>query len=137
MAALLMLSLAVNAAGTQTLTINGEKVEKVVARITFDGDNVILLFGDETQQSADMSSVTLQFTLDDDTAIEALRQPVGDLLNIKGLEPGTHVSVYNAKGEIVASVKASDAQELLQTGSLKKGVYLIKAGKHVVKFIKK
>ena len=28
MAALLMLSLAVNAAGTQTLTINGEKVEK-------------------------------------------------------------------------------------------------------------
>ena len=41
----------------QTITINGQTVDKTATELTFDGDNVILHFNDGTQLSADMASV--------------------------------------------------------------------------------
>ena len=46
MACLLSVAFTAQAGNVQTLVINGEKVEKVVARITFEGDNVVLTFSD-------------------------------------------------------------------------------------------
>lgn len=132
-----MMTLPVSADSTQTLTVNGQKVEKVVAQITFDGDQVVLHFTDEGQQSADMDAVTLAFTLDDTSAIGTIRESVTDLLSIEGLPAHADVLVFDATGKRVLSTKASNARALLSTTHLKSGIYLLKAGNQVVKFIKK
>jgi len=119
------------------LVINGEKVEKVVARITFEGDNVVLTFSDQTAQTADMENVKLSFTPEDLTAIGTIRNAVNKTFSIEGLEPGTEITVYNADGKQVLTTHASEDLTILKMTSLKKGVYLMKAGKQVVKFIKR
>lgn len=136
-ACLLTMGLSMQAENVQTLTINGEKVEKQVARITFEGDNVVLAFSDKTTQTADMESVILSFVPQDLTAIGTIQNPVGKTLSIDGLEPGTEVLIYNAEGKKMLSARASEVQTILKTKSLKKGVYLIKADNQVVKFFKR
>ena len=136
-ACLLTMGLSMQAQNVQTLTINGEKVEKLVARITFEGDNVVLTFTDQTTQTADMTSVILSFTPQDLTAIGTIQRPVEKTLSIDGLEPGTEVIVYNTEGKEMLSARASEVQTILKTKSLKKGIYLMKAGNQVVKFIKR
>lgn len=136
-ACLLTMGLSMQAQNVQTLTINGEKVEKLVARITFEGDNVVLAFSDQTTQKADMTSVILSFTPQDLTAIGTIQRPVEKTLSIDGLEPGTEVIVYNTEGKEMLSARASEVQTILKTKSLKKGIYLMKAGNQVVKFIKR
>lgn len=137
MACLLSVAFTAQAGNVQTLVINGEKVEKVVARITFEGDNVVLTFSDQTAQTADMESVKLSFTPEDLTAIGTIRNAVNKTFSIEGLEPGTEITVYNADGKQVLTTHASEDLTILKMTSLKKGVYLMKAGKQVVKFIKR
>jgi 3-dehydroquinate synthase class II len=119
------------------LVINGEKVEKVVARITFEGDNVVLTFSDQTVQTADMENVVLSFTPEDLTAIGTIKNAVNKTFSIEGLEPGTEIIIYNTDGKQVLTARASEDLTTLKMSSLKKGVYLMKAGKQVVKFIKR
>ena len=57
-----MLSTAVFAGSKQTVKIDGQLIEKTVSEITFDGDNVVLQYADNTSDQADMSLVTLSFT---------------------------------------------------------------------------
>ena len=137
MACLLSVAFTAQAGNVQTLVINGEKVEKVVARITFEGDNVVLTFSDQTAQTADMENVKLSFTPEDLTAIGSIRNAVNKTFAIEGLEPGTEILIYNADGKQVLTTHASEDLTILKMTSLKKGVYLMKAGKQVVKFIKR
>ena len=46
----------------QTLTINGQTVNKALSKMTFDGDNVILTFTDNSSQTSEMESVSLSFS---------------------------------------------------------------------------
>ena len=137
MACLLSVAFTAQAGNVQTLVINGEKVEKVVARITFEGDNVVLTFSDQTAQTADMENVKLSFTPEDLTAIGTIRNAVNKTFSIEGLEPGTEIIIYNTDGKQVLTARASEDLTTLKMSSLKKGVYLMKAGKQVVKFIKR
>ncbi len=57
-----MLSTAVFADSKQTVKIDGQVIDKTVTEITFDGDNVILQYSDNTSDQTDMSLVTLSFT---------------------------------------------------------------------------
>ena len=133
----MILSIGLHAENKQQLIINGETVAKVVAKMTFEGDNVILHFSDETQQTAAMSSVVLSFEWSGETAIYALKNAVGNVLDIDGLAPGTIVSLYDAAGHCLMTTTADEASAHLSTQSLKSGVYLLKADKQVVKFVKK
>lgn len=134
---LLMLGLSVQAEKKQTLTINGETVQKLVTRITFEGDNVVLLFSDGASQTADMESVKLSFSVEDLTAIGTIKGEIVDKLFVEGLEPGTEVVIYNTEGKQMMTARASEVQTVLKTKALKKGIYLMKAGKQVVKFVKR
>ena len=136
MTCLLTVAFTAQAQKVQTLVINGEKVEKVVARITFEGDNVVLTFSDQTVQTADMENVVLSFTPEDLTAIGTIKNAVNKTFSIEGLEPGTEIIIYNTDGKQVLTARASEDLTTLKMSSLKKGVYLMKAGKQVVKFIK-
>lgn len=136
-ALLLMSASTAMAEGTQQLTINGQTVESVVTRITFGGDNVVLQFSDGTSQTADMEAVVLGFDYSAFTSVYTLREAVGNFLNLSGVADGTEVCIYDAKGKLVAIAKADGTKAALSVSKLRSGVYLLKAGRQVVKFIKK
>ena len=132
-----MLSIGLHAENKQQLIINGETVAKVVAKMTFEGDNVILHFSDDTQLTAAMSSVVLSFDWSGETAIYVLKNAAGNVLDIEGLAPGTVVTLYDAAGHCIMTTTADKVSTQLSTQSLSSGVYLLKADKQVVKFVKK
>ena len=136
-AIMLMLVSPVKAGTTQILIINGEVVEKVVTKITFEGDLAVLTFADETIISEDMGNVVMQFTASPTSIknVEAfqLNKAVGDNLEINGLVEGTQVQVFDATGKQVIVTYDST----INVSSLKPGMYILKAGNQIVKFAKK
>ena len=82
-----LLSLGAMADDVQTVTIGGTPVDKTVKQITFDGDNVILHFTDNSTDTKDMAAdVKIAFKLS--TAIEHL-----------GLETVKDAKIYNLRGQ--------------------------------------
>lgn len=121
----------------QTLTINGQTVESVVTRITFEGDNVVLHFKGGESQTADMDAVVLGFEYSPTTSISVLRGTVDNYLNLAGLDEGTVVSIYDAQGKLVRTTTVREAKAVLSVSTLRSGVYVLKAGRRIVKFNKK
>ena len=136
-AIMLMLVSPVKAGTTQTLIINGEVVEKVVTKITFEGDLAVLTFADETVVSEDMGNVIMRFT-SSPTSIQnvetfQLNKAVGDNLEINGLVEGIQVQVVDATGKQI--IVTYDSK--INISSLKPGMYILKAGNQIIKFAKK
>ena len=135
-AALLMLASPIKAVTTQALIINGEPVEKVVTKITFNGDLAVLTFSDATEISEDMGNVILQFssapTSIKDIAAFQMNKVVDGELNIEGLPAGTQVVIFDASGKQIMATMATQ----INVSSLKSGVYVLKAGNQIVKFVK-
>ena len=99
-----------NKEGTkQSLTVNDEKVERIVSEIRIDGNNAVLLFTDGTTMTADMRLVTITMSYNNVTGVSSLHMTDKD----------GNVSTYDLQGRKVAN------------GQLKKGVY-IRNGKKVV-----
>ncbi len=137
-AVLLLMSVSfAKAESKQTLTINGQTVESVVTRITFEGDNVVLHFKGGESQTADMDAVVLGFEYSPTTAISVLRGTVDNYLNLAGLDEGTVVSIYDAQGKLVRTTTVREAKAVLSVSTLRSGVYVLKAGRQIVKFNKK
>ena len=107
-----MLSTAVFAGSKQTVKIDGQLIEKTVSEITFDGDNVVLQYADNTSEQADMSLVTLSFTY----------QTTG-ISQIEGIKQALRGKVYNLQGQYVGS----------SLQGLSKGVYIINGKKVIIK----
>lgn len=57
-----MLSTVTYADNNQTVKIEGSIIDKVVAEITFDEDDVILHYSDNSSETKDMSLVAFSFT---------------------------------------------------------------------------
>ncbi|MBQ8157805.1 MAG: hypothetical protein IJ081_02150 [Prevotella sp.] len=120
----------------QQLIINGETVDKVVAKITFEGDNVVLHFSDQTTQTADMSTVTLSFIGAADIrslSTYQMRSIVDGMLTLEGLAPGTEVQILDAAGKQLIRTR----QHNVNVAQLRPGIYVMKAGKQIVKFVKR
>ena len=107
-----MLSTAVFAGSKQTVKIDGQLIEKTVSEITFDGDNVVLQYADNTSDQADMSLVTLSFTYQT-TAIS----------QVEDIKKALRGKVYNLQGQYVGS----------SLQGLSKGVYIINGKKVIIK----
>lgn len=138
----LMMGAGLHAATTQTLLVNGEQVDKVVTRMHFEGDNVVLHFGDETA-GFDMATVMLLF---DHTAsgIESIEMfsfngaVTGGTLQLQGAEGDAAVEVYSLNGTAVAATVADEAgAATVDVSSLAPGVYILRAGTKSVKFVKR
>ena len=56
-----MLSTVTYADNNQTVKIEGSIIDKVVAEITFDGDDVVLHYSDNSSDTKDMSLVAFYF----------------------------------------------------------------------------
>lgn len=107
-----MLSTAVFAGSKQTVKIDGQLIEKTVSEITFDGDNVVLQYADNTSDQADMSLVTLSFTY----------QTTG-ISQVEDIKKALRGKVYNLQGQYVGS----------SLPGLSKGVYIINGKKVIIK----
>ena len=107
-----MFSTAVFAGSKQTVKIDGQLIEKTVSEITFDGDNVVLQYSDNTSNQADMSLVTLSFTY----------QTTG-ISQVEGIKQALQGKVYNLQGQCVGS----------SLQGLSKGVYIINGKKVIIK----
>lgn len=107
-----MLSTAVFAGNKQTLKIEGQVIEKTISEITFDGDNVVLQYSDNTSDRGDMSLVTLSFTY----------QTTG-ISQVEGIKQALQGKVYNLQGQCVGS----------SLQGLSKGVYIINGKKVIIK----
>lgn len=107
-----MLSTAVFAGSKQTVKIDGQLIEKTVSEITFDGDNVVLQYADNTSGQADMSLVTLSFTY----------QTTG-ISQVEDIKKALQGKVYNLQGQCVGS----------SLQGLSKGVYMINGKKVIIK----
>jgi uncharacterized surface anchored protein len=121
----------------QTLTINGEVVSKTVTKMTFEGSNVVLHFNDQSTLAANMSTVVLTLDLSGVDAIGSLKTTVTDKLDISGLAAGTSISIYDASGRLALSALVSDTSTVLSLKTLDSGIYIMKAGKQIVKFVKR
>lgn len=107
-----MLSTAVFAGNKQTVTINGQVIEKTISEITFDGDNVVLHYADNSSDQADMSIVTLSFSY-----------TTTGISQVEGIKKALQGKVYNLQGQCVGS----------SLQGLSKGVYIINGKKVIIK----
>ena len=107
-----MLSTATFADNKQTVKIDGQVIDKTITEITFDGDNVVLQYSDNTSDQADMSLVTLSFTY----------QTTG-ISQVEGIKQALQGKVYNLQGQYVGS----------SPKGLSKGVYMINGKKVIIK----
>ena len=113
---LLVLGLSLLCLGTmaddvQTVTVGGSTVDKTVTQITFDGDDVILHFSDDSSDKWDMAA-EVKIAFDLSTAIEYL-----------GVETVKDAKVYNLRGQYLG--------DNLQ--DLPAGVYIQNGKKVIVK----
>ncbi len=125
---------------SQVVIINGQKVEKVATKITFNGDNAVVTFSDGTTDTADMSNVVIYLNVSTDISkVQTFNYNgiIGDELRLSNIAEGTTVTIYDATGKVLQQVKATDTTLSLNTASLKNGVYVLKAGNQIVKFLKK
>lgn len=107
-----MLSTAVFAGNKQTVTIDGQVIEKTISEITFDGDNVVLHYADNSSDQADMSLVTLSFSY-----------TTTGISQVEGIKKALQGKVYNLQGQCVGS----------SLQGLSKGVYIINGKKVIIK----
>ena len=77
----------------QSLTVNNEKVERIVSEIRIDGNNAVLLFTDGTTMTADMQLVTITMSYSDVTGVSSLHMTDKD----------GNVSIYDLQGRKVAN----------------------------------
>lgn len=108
-----LLSVNAFAENKQTVTIDDQAVGKTVKEITFDGDNVILSYSDNTSDTKDMSLVSLAFTYDGTTGID----------QVETTEKALQGKVFNLNGQYVGT----------STEGLAKGVYIVNGKKVIIK----
>ena len=91
------------------------------------------------RENMDVYNLAVKFNAGTETGIKTgektafFATPVAGGLLIKGLVPGDRFEVYDISGQIVYSSKASNTEEFVKLNI--KGVYIIKAGKELVKAI--
>lgn len=96
---------------TQEVLIDGQTVTKNISKITFEGDNAVLTFADESRETVDMESVVINFAY---TTLGVHRVEKAEVKEQK---------VYNLKGMHVKNT----------TAGLSKGVYVVDGKKVIVK----
>lgn len=100
----------------QTLTIDGQEVGQRATRITFDGDDAVLLLSDNTTRQVDMELVSLSFEWDASVGVTAPK-----------------VVDEASSGNIVFDLQGRQ----VNGGQMNKGLYLIRKNGKTVKVIKR
>lgn len=95
----------------QTVLVNGVTIDKTVQKLTFEGDQVVLSYTDQTTQRADMEQVSISFVYTSTGIAEMVRTDA----------PGR--KVFNLNGQFMGE----------DDRSLPKGVYIVNGQKVIIK----
>ena len=99
----------------QTVTVDGDVVENFATGISFDGDNVTLLFEDGTSLTADMSAVSIDLTYDQGETPSGITETAA--------MENPRCAVYSLGGQYLGG----------STDGLPKGIYIVNGKKLVIK----
>lgn len=121
------------------LTVNGQQVEKAVASLSFDGDDVVVTYGDNSSSRHDLGDAVLNFS--DVTGIgeltfSKLTVTVGETVVVKGVASGTAIQVFDIRGRLVTAATSVGDECTLDLSGVQPDVYLLRAGNQIVKFVK-
>ena len=97
----------------QTVTINGAPVDKFVSKLTFSGDQVTLIFDDNSSQTEDLSLVSIGLTYGT-SGISDIQDEAAKVQDGR---------IYSISGQYVGTSK----------DNLKKGIYIVNGKKFIVK----
>lgn len=131
---------AFTAGADAVLTVNGSEVQKAVATLTFDGDNVTVTYADNSTSSHDMEAVSLSFS--PSSSLETLRfselkVTVGSQLEVAGVAEGCLLQVFDIRGRLAVQARSAGSECAMDISALEPGVYLLRAGNEIVKFVKR
>ena len=108
----------------QTISINGQTIQGIVNRITFEGDNVVLHFAGDNTETADMDAVVLSFDYSSMVSVEEL--------SVLPYSSSTSVTIYDAQGKLIATTsRLMPLSSCLST--LRSGVYVLKSDQQTMK----
>ena len=110
-----MLAVAAWGDNKQTVTVNGTMQSQAVKRITFNGDEIVLVFADNTQQTVEMTAVKIDFVYDN------VENSVFYQMETHKVKEQT--GIYNLNGQSVGGTREK----------LPKGIYIVDGRKEVVK----
>ena len=115
LAFVVMLAVVSWADNKQTVIVNGTTQSQAVKRITFNGDEIVLVFADNTQQTVEMTAVKIDFVYDnvENSVFYQMETP-----KVK-----EQTGIYNLNGQSV----------IVSREKLPKGIYIVDGRKEVVK----
>lgn len=133
-----------NAQTQQIVIVNGDELKgKSVMSMTFEGDDARLSLSDNSTITVKMEEVRIFFD-SDNTGIEENKIKVfnyngivDDYLTLSGIPTKTTIAIYDSAGKLLTQARTENDATSIYVGNLCKGVYTAKAGKYVIKFVKK
>lgn len=128
-------------AGTDNreISINGSRADRIVTEISYEADNVTLLWSDNTTMCDKMAKVMTDIASGDDidkAKIVSISGLYKDNLLIDGINPGSSLDIFDIQGKMLIHDKAMTTSCRLDISNLNTGIYLLRADHEVIKFIK-
>lgn len=127
---------------SRTVTINGNHIDKITVKITFEGDNTVLYFSDGTTTSVDMSTVNINLTPEIANSIRTTKlfttkDIEGNTLLIYGIKKGDAVAIYNLQGKQEEKMYSNSSSISIDISRLVHGTYILSVANENIKFNKK
>lgn len=122
--------------------IEGQELQQALNRISFKGDTAVLHFPGGDILSIHCLLLSIEFTEGSglsplqNTRVLLARNPVKDLLPLENLETGSRLLLYNIEGRLVKTQQAHASSVQIDLSDLPAGVYLLRTGKYLVRFVK-
>ena len=128
-------------AGTKddVILFNGNKPYRTVVMVSFDKDDVVLHWSDNTTMSDNFARLMLELASTDgiDRArMQSVNGIYSDVVWLNGLIPDSQLSIYDFSGMKQYETYVSDRSMRLDLRGLNTGVYLLKNKNMVVRFAK-
>ncbi|MCK9300451.1 MAG: T9SS type A sorting domain-containing protein [Bacteroidales bacterium] len=122
--------------------IEGQELQQAVSRISFRGDTAILHFSEGDSLDTPCLLLAIEFT--DESGLSPLqnsrvllaRNPVKESLVLENLEVGSSLLLYDSEGRLIKKQQAHASSEQIDLSGLPAAVYLLRTGKHLIRFVK-
>ena len=122
------------------ILFNGTKPWRTVVMVSFDKDDIVLHWSDNTTMNDNMARLMLDLASTegiDAARIQCVNGIYNDVVRLNGLIPNSTLSIYDICGIKQFETYVADSAMKLDLSQLNTGVYLLKNKNMVVRFVKK
>ncbi len=122
--------------------IEGQELQQELCRIHFSGDTAVLHFAQGDSLSTLCVLLSIEFTKESGLSPLSVsdfllaRQPIRDQVLLNNLEVGMDLVLYDIQGRLIKKQLATSDSEQIDLQGLPPGVYLLRAGKCLIRFVK-